>query len=53
MSKNLKPLSIFDETTDRLLPTVACTVFQLDVTAPVTNVTEQENISIIHHISIN
>lgn len=40
MSKNLKPLSIFDETTERLLPTVVCTAFQIDATAHVTNVTE-------------
>lgn len=42
MSKNSEPLSIFDERTDRLLPTVVCTVFQVDVTAPVANLTEQE-----------
>lgn len=41
-AKNSKPLSIFDERTDGLLPTVVCTVFRVDDTAPVANVTEQE-----------
>lgn len=40
MTKNVKPLPMFDQKTGRLLDAVVCIVFQLDATVPVTNVTE-------------